>query len=117
MYRAYLDESEEGAIFAVGGFVGTDDQWNCLEGPWCAALPKGITYFHATDCFGGRGKFRDVPIAVRSALLDQLIQLIIDANIRLICGAIQPVAGIATQASSMACFSRSHILISQERVP
>jgi hypothetical protein len=45
IFEQYLDESEEvqAGIFAVGGFVGTEDAWDELEGKWVAALPQGIT--------------------------------------------------------------------------
>jgi hypothetical protein len=55
MFRASLDESSEkqDAVFAVGGFVGHEHEWTVLESLWLKALPHGVDYFHATDCFAG----------------------------------------------------------------
>jgi hypothetical protein len=90
IFRLYLDESEDrqGEIFAVGGFAGKDDQWNRLEPRWLAALPEGIGYFHATDCFVGKHPFApdngfDIPR--RMALLDNLTDLICEMDVKLIC--------------------------------
>ena len=88
--KAYLDESEEGGstIFAVGGFVGKACVWEALEPKWLAALPDGISYFHATDCFGGRNEFKQLDIPERVRLLDRLTDLILEHEIFLIGGTI-----------------------------
>ena len=67
MFRAYLDESSEkqDAVFAVGGFVGNEREWVALQSLWLSALPQGVEYFHATDCFGGREQFRGMDILRR----------------------------------------------------
>jgi hypothetical protein len=88
--RAYLDESEERGtgIFAVGGFVGKASMWEALEPRWLAALPDGISYFHATDCFGGRREFEHLDIPVRVKLLDTLTDLILEHEIFMIGGTV-----------------------------
>jgi hypothetical protein len=90
MFRAYLDESAEkgNAVFAVGGFAGRDEEWTAIEGPWLDALPTGVDYFHATDCFGGHGQFKGVSIADRTALLDHLTDLILERELFLVAGVI-----------------------------
>jgi hypothetical protein len=57
LFRSYFDDSEEDTIrlFGVGGFVGPDGVWDSLQNKWLAALPEGISFFHATDCFSGNG--------------------------------------------------------------
>ncbi len=86
--RAYLDESEEpeASIFAVGGFVGKATVWEQLQPKWLAALPPGVSYFHATDCFGGRGEFEPIDIPERVKILDDLTDLILEHEIFLIAG-------------------------------
>jgi hypothetical protein len=94
MYRAYLDESAEkqDAVFAVGGFVGPENEWLALEPDWIAALPNGVEYFHATECFGGHDQFKGMHISGRQATLDKLTDLIVGRNIRLIAGVIDVAA-------------------------
>jgi hypothetical protein len=90
-YRAYLDESEEQGtgIFAVGGFIGKATTWDVLEAKWLAALPAGVSYFHATACFGGRDEFECLDIPQRRELLDTLTDLILEHEIFMIGGAVQ----------------------------
>src|SRR5262249_13131873 len=90
MFQAYLDESceQQDAVFAVGGFVGDEREWGALQAPWLNALPSGIEYFHATDCFGGREQFRGMELQKRTELLDKLTDLILDRTIWLVAGVI-----------------------------
>jgi len=86
LYRAYVDESSDNpqTNFTVGGFVGTADSWKELEPKWLAAIPPGISYFHATDCFGGRKLFRGITMQHRVQLLDTLIDLILSVDAKLL---------------------------------
>ena len=86
MFGAYIDESAESKMFAVGGFVGREEEWVELEPLWLNALPANIDYFHATDCFGGREQFKGMDIPARVALLDRLTDLVLDSDIRLVAG-------------------------------
>ena len=88
IYRAYLDESDVQAIFAVACFVGKAAAWDSLEPKWLASLPKGIRYFHATDCFGGHNDFESMDIPERIKLLDRLTDLILEHEILLVAGTI-----------------------------
>lgn len=90
MFQAYLDESceQQDAVFAVGGFVGDEREWRALRTPWVNALPLGIEYFHATDCFGGREQFRGMEIQKRTELLDKLTDLILERIVWLVAGVI-----------------------------
>jgi hypothetical protein len=85
--RCYLDGSEDtnGVMFGVGGFVGDGDRWDVLQPKWLAALPEGVDYFHATDCFSGSGQFKGVDIPDRVTLLNQLTSYVIEAQLRMIC--------------------------------
>jgi hypothetical protein len=90
MYSSYLDESNEmeDAVFAVGGFAGHEEEWKAIGARWAFSLPPSIGYFHATDCFGGRGQFRGMSIPERVALLDGLTDLIAEWEIYLVAGVI-----------------------------
>ena len=90
LFREYIDESEssDSKTLSVGGFVGQDSVWDQLETDWLDSLPEGISYFHATDCFGGNNEFEpskgfDIPDRMR--LLDRLTDLVCATDIRLIC--------------------------------
>jgi hypothetical protein len=90
LFREYIDESEsaDSKTFSVGGFVGEDCVWDSLQADWLDALPVGISYFHASDCFGGNNEFEpskgfDIPDRIR--LLDKLTDLICETDIKLIC--------------------------------
>ncbi len=76
MFRAYIDESSESgnAVFAVGGFAGRQEEWLALEPLWLDALPKGIDYFHATDCVetSTSGKLFECRITMARSLLKSL---------------------------------------------
>ena len=88
--RAYLDESEDRGtgIFAVGGFVGKADVWNALAPKWLAALPEGISYFHANECFVGKDQFKHLDIPDRVKLLNTLTDLILEHEIFMIGGTV-----------------------------
>src|SRR5579864_408705 len=88
MFHAYIDESSDtnNAVFAVGGFAGRTEEWTVLEPLWLDALPNGIEYFHATDCFSRCGQFKDIDIPERVALLDRLTDLVLEAKIWLVAG-------------------------------
>ena len=90
----YLDGSEDtdATIFGVGGFVGDVEEWGHLQPMWVAALPQGVDYFHATDCFSGNGQFKGIDIPERIKLLDTLTELIVSHNVTLICHGIDEAA-------------------------
>jgi hypothetical protein len=50
LFQSYLDESENasGAVYVVGGFVGTAAVWSQLEPEWLKFIPPQVTAFHAT---------------------------------------------------------------------
>jgi hypothetical protein len=60
MIRAYMDESHDGAgkkAFAIGGCLGSFDEWLILELLWDTAM-DGRT-FHMTDCESMHGEFSE----------------------------------------------------------
>lgn len=93
IFESYWDDSEEDVskYFGVGGFIGKEDAWRSLEPKWLAALPEGIDYFHATDCFSGNNQFewqRGFDPPRRIELLDKLTDLVCETEIKLICSAV-----------------------------
>jgi len=89
LFRRYSDDSadHEGSVFGVGGFVGPLDAWKKLEPEWLAALPEGIAYFHATDCFTGNNQFefrKGFSLDRRKSLLDRLTDLICGTETRVV---------------------------------
>jgi hypothetical protein len=89
-FRTYIDESADHETFtyAVGGFVGKASVWDELQPKWLEALPTGISYFHATDCFRGDGEFSEMGIPERERLLDGLTDLIATHEIKLVAGTV-----------------------------
>jgi hypothetical protein len=94
LFRAYLDESTDQpeTMFTVGGFVGPAEQWDVLEPRWTSTVPKQVGYFHATDCFGGRGNFRGMSVKERTGLLDALTELVVESDIKLLGAGIEVAA-------------------------
>lgn len=90
LFRAYVDDSTEDVkrIFTIGGFNGTDDTWIDLEPVWLDFLTglslKGISYFHATDCFAGANEFEGLFSSEREQILDGVLSLIITHKLILI---------------------------------
>lgn len=59
VFRVYLDESKRDGVFAVGGYLGHEDQWERFEDQWSLALRQaGVQTFHATDFYNRRGEFK-----------------------------------------------------------
>src|SRR5215469_798711 len=90
LFRCYFDDSADDAtkLFGVGGFVGPDAVWDELQSQWLKALPAGIEFFHATDCFSGNNQFepkRGFSVERRITLLDLLVGIVCRSDIKLIC--------------------------------
>lgn len=90
LFRSYIDDSTEDAkrIFTVGGFAANDEDWERLEPKWLELLgdlaTKGISYFHTTDCFAGANEFEGIYRPEREAILDRVLALVLENNLRLI---------------------------------
>jgi hypothetical protein len=90
LFRAYIDDSTEetARIFTVGGFAASNESWEQLEPSWLDFLEqlklKGISYFHATDCFSGANEFKGIFSPAREAILDRVLALVLKHKLRLI---------------------------------
>jgi hypothetical protein len=72
MHRAYCDESEDKqgrTIFAVSGYLGSNEAWRSFEIMWKDALAdERIPEFHASKCDGGHGIFHGMSEERRAGL-------------------------------------------------
>jgi hypothetical protein len=86
LFQSYLDESENasGAVYVVGGFVGTAAVWSKLEPEWLKCVPPQVTAFHATDCLTGNNEFEGINIPDRIAILDKLTDVIAAHEVQLV---------------------------------
>jgi len=77
MLTAYLDESYDQKIFALGGFLSYEDEWRKVEKKWKTVIRENaITRFHAADCSSGFGEFRDWPLKRRIGLAKRLLGIL-----------------------------------------
>src|SRR5579871_5052507 len=66
---AYVDESYDNDIFTLAGALASEESWAALTRRWQARCSKdGISWFHATDCAGGRREFAGLTESTRIAL-------------------------------------------------
>lgn len=59
MVRAYFDESSDGQVFLIGGWVGKDDEWDKFSTEWSSILqkPPAIRYFSHHESKSIKGQF------------------------------------------------------------
>jgi hypothetical protein len=94
--RGYFDESQDKyeKVHAMGGFIGTADQWEHLQDKWIARVkPTGVKAFHFADCEEpGHGEFsnkRGWKSEDRKQLIKDVIQLISSHEVLMLgCGII-----------------------------
>jgi hypothetical protein len=88
----FFDESgtHDGArVLALGGWVGTEEDWEDFQTHWDAALAKhGVSAFHFSKCENGRGEFEGWSSSKKARLTEDLIRVICRHNIQGFCGAI-----------------------------
>lgn len=88
--EAYGDETglhDRAELFCFGGLVGPADDWLAMQKLWKTAMsragldPEKVA-FHMTDCVGaeGFGAFRDIPYETRTALIDELVSILVSAQ-------------------------------------
>jgi hypothetical protein len=79
LVETYFDESEEGHILSVSGYLFKKESAGKLSAEWNAVLaPHGINIFHMVDCAHGLGEFahlkerKDVRIQIQKDLFEIL---------------------------------------------
>jgi len=77
---AYLDESADDKVYAISGFVSSNEVWNSFTSAWQAELnatPK-ISHFKIHDVFTTKsnGVFRNTPTATRITKTEALISIL-----------------------------------------
>lgn len=79
---AYFDESKNGGVYAVAGYLGTVPTWDRLFSPkWSQIIsnaPKPISEFKAADCRHRTGEFRDWTKEECTGLTTQCVDLLVD---------------------------------------
>jgi hypothetical protein len=81
--EAYCDESGNGSLLFLAGFLSTEEKWERFRSEWKVFIdecPVKISYFHMTDCLatGERVKdsiFRDLSYKQRYALAKQAVTI------------------------------------------
>ena len=94
--HGYFDESQDKQekVHAIGGFVGTADEWEELQDKWIARVkPTGVKAFHFADCEEpGHGEFSNKKgwkIEDRKQLIKDVIQLLCSQEVLMLgCGII-----------------------------
>jgi hypothetical protein len=94
--RGYFDESQDKQekVHAIGGFVGTANEWEELQEKWIARVkPTGVKAFHFADCEEpGHGDFSDKKgwkIEDRKQLIKDVIQILCSHKVLMLgCGVI-----------------------------
>lgn len=80
MLQAYFDESGtqgDSPALLVAGYLFEPQRCLALETDWSIALKEaGVSIFHATDCAGGWGEFKDMDRKGRDELYLKLLNLI-----------------------------------------
>jgi hypothetical protein len=82
MLSVFGDESHDktkSKVFAVGGLIGTDEQWSSLRSKWKELT--GEIVFHAADCESGFGDYSGVPEDERLRLHRRLTILLADSQL------------------------------------
>ena len=84
---SYFDDSgtHKGSVVTViGGYIGTMDAWDAIEGPWRAVMDpyksRGIDAFHASHCLNQWKKYKDVPSDECTRIYDRLSGLLESAT-------------------------------------
>src|SRR6266568_5981176 len=80
----YFDDSHEGDIYAVAGYLGRVDIWDERFTPdWWDVLnrmPRRLSEFKASDCRHGDGEFSGWSQDERDNLTEHLVNLIVDTG-------------------------------------
>lgn len=77
MLTVYADESSDGKqkrIFAIGGLIGTQEEWDSVECTWLDRT--GGIQFHATDCEANRAAFKNNSPEENRALYKDLTKIL-----------------------------------------
>jgi len=89
MLGAFFDDSgthDGSPVVAMGGLLGTDEQWNEFARQWTALLAKPLPekpplkQFHLTDCRNGYGEFADYKEADRNLITRLFREIILNTE-------------------------------------
>lgn len=77
--KAFGDESYDDGkkrVFAVAGLMGTQEEWDELEGIWIDRT--GGKIFHATDCESDQGDYKGIPHSENQKLYRDLTKILVE---------------------------------------
>lgn len=85
-WALFIDDSKDGGLFALGGYLAPRDSWtNSFTPAWRRAIESGrqpVPEFKASDCRQGVRSFREWSDKERTALTSQLVAVLIDPQNR-----------------------------------
>jgi hypothetical protein len=90
MLRAYLDESTDSKrerVFAIAGYLGTEEEWLKLENAWKEAT-RGLECFHMAECESQVGEFEEWPKEKCIELVTALVTILLERELYGVCSAI-----------------------------
>lgn len=83
LLTVYFDESGthgESRITAIGGLMGSKEEWESVESQWLDAIDVfadvGLTWFHSSECESGDGEFEPIPVELRYAFANRLSRIL-----------------------------------------
>lgn len=97
MKFCYVDESgmgQEPVIVMVGVIVDaqrmhkTKDDWDELLSRLSIRLGRDVPEFHTRDFYSGNGKWRNLPGAERTAIIDEILGWVLERKHKIVCAAI-----------------------------
>jgi hypothetical protein len=97
MLGAFFDDSGThvgSPVIALGGLLGTEDQWDAFATAWDALLASPLDgkpplrSFHLTDCRGAHGEFMDYNKASRDGINCLFRRIIVDLEMVTIAAAV-----------------------------
>jgi len=97
MLGAFFDDSgthSTSPVVAMGGLLGTDEQWDAFEPAWTKLLneplpgkPK-LSQFHLSPCRASKGEFRDYSRIESDFLTAQFRRIILDTGLVTVAAAV-----------------------------
>ncbi|MBP1092960.1 hypothetical protein [Bradyrhizobium diazoefficiens] len=89
MLGAFFDDSgthDQSAVVAMGGLLGTEEQWDIFERRWLAQLKEPVPgkppldQFHLTPCRNARGEFKTYDQAQRDYVTSKFQEIILETG-------------------------------------
>jgi hypothetical protein len=101
MLGAFFDDSgthSTSPVVAIGGLLGTEEQWNAFEPAWTRLLEEPLPgkprlrQFHLSPCRAGKGDFRDYSRAESDLLTAEFRRVILNIGLVTVAAAVNRAA-------------------------